>query len=257
LKTFTVSGASKRGWTTWLTGAVDRRATAIAPIVIDVLNMAPQMRHQIATWGAVSEEIADYRDRGLIEKLESEPGVALRNIIDPFSYRHVLTQPKLIIIGTNDRYWPLDSLNLYWNDLHGPKYVLYVPNNGHGIKDLSRLAGTLNAFHHHAARGFELPKIDWNFQEVGESLVLNVQSDVEPKTVMSWTTRSEDKDFRDEQWQSAPVSLEDGSYRIELNGDDGQYQALFAEAAFDCEGVPFFLSTNVRIVAPNGEKQGQ
>ena len=47
-----------------------------------------------------------------------------------------LKQPKLLLLGTNDRYWPLDALNVYWDGLPGDKYVTYVPNNGHGLKDL-------------------------------------------------------------------------------------------------------------------------
>ena len=143
---FTVAGASKRGWTTWLTGAVDARATALAPIVIDVVNMGAQMKHASDTWGAPSPEIAPYTERHLPERLASPGGQSLLDIVDPYSYRHSLLQPKLIINGTNDKYWPLDALNLYWSELQGEKYILYVPNQGHDIKDYDRVIGSLVAF---------------------------------------------------------------------------------------------------------------
>ena len=118
VETFTITGASKRGWTTWLTGAVDDRAVAIAPMVIDMLNMSQHTKLQRASFGGKSsEQIDDYE--GLDEQIDTPRGVALRKIVDPWEYRERLTQPKLVILGTNDRYWPLDACNLYWNDLAG------------------------------------------------------------------------------------------------------------------------------------------
>src|SRR5690606_18387411 len=131
IERFTVSGGSKRGWTTWLTGAVDPRAATLVPLVIDVLIFTEHKHYQPAVCGTPSEQISPYTRRGLVDVLESDAGEALRRIVDPYSYRHALTQPKLIVLGTNDEYFPPDSLNLYWEGLPAPKHVLYLPNQGH------------------------------------------------------------------------------------------------------------------------------
>src|SRR5262245_3228548 len=71
--TFTITGASKRGWTTWLTGAVDDRAVAIAPMVIDMLNMSQHTKLQRVSFGGEpSEQINDYR--GLDEFIDTPRG---------------------------------------------------------------------------------------------------------------------------------------------------------------------------------------
>ena len=63
---FIVAGASKRGWTTWLTAAVDQRVVAIAPVVIDTLNMRAQMPRQLKALGDYSSPLTPYSSRGLL-----------------------------------------------------------------------------------------------------------------------------------------------------------------------------------------------
>ena len=251
IERFTISGGSKRGWTTWLTGAVDSRAAAIAPMVIDVLNMGPQMQHQVATWGAPSRMIHDYTQRGIDKKFPTDEGKALLSIVDPYSYRERLTQPKLIILGTNDPYWPLDALNLYWDGLVGQKHVLYIPNNGHGLKDVPRLVGGLSALHQQAAGGKSLPKLQWKFRPEATHLALDVASDVAPERVDTWIATAPTKDFREAQWKSTPARRTKDGYVCELQLPATGYASMFGEYVFQGENsLPYYLSTGVKIVEP-------
>jgi PhoPQ-activated pathogenicity-related protein len=259
---FTVTGASKRGWTTWLTSAVDRRVAALAPMVIDMLNMTPQMKHQVESFGTYSEQLQDYTSKGLQNFLATEGGQKLATIVDPYNYRDRISQPKLIILATNDRYWPLDALNLYWDGLTGEKYILYVPNNGHGIKDFVRLVGGLNALHQHTANGKKLPKLDWNFVERNGRLHLKVTSDKAPNQMQIWTAASKSRDFREAQFVSKPMTADGDAYFFDMPVPESGYVALLGEAVFNGERVPYYLSTNVRIVGkgasePPGRKDAE
>jgi PhoPQ-activated pathogenicity-related protein len=87
IEKFIVAGASKRGWTTWLTAAVDQRVGAIAPVVIDVLNMRAQMPRQLQAFGAYSSRLAAYSSRGLLPIPETPTGQRLLSMVDPWAYR--------------------------------------------------------------------------------------------------------------------------------------------------------------------------
>lgn len=255
IEQFTVTGASKRGWTTWLTAAVDARVRALAPMVIDVLNMAPQMKHQLETWGKFSEQIEDYTKRGIQSHLSDKPGEALRGIVDPYSYRQSLIQPKLILLGTNDRYWTLDALNLYWSGLEGEKHVLYVPNQGHGLNDPQRIVGSVAALHRHSVGELALPKLNWDLAANDGKLRLQVKSSASPSHALAWIATSPTRDFREAKWTSEKLELVDGAYRYALPVPESGYAAMLGELKFDSGSLPYYLSTNVQIApAPKKEK---
>ncbi len=251
---FTVTGASKRGWTTWLTSAVDDRVECLAPMVIDVLNMQPQMRHQLETWGTYSEEIADYTDRGLQERTETELGKRLNSIVDPYEYRARITQPKLILLGTNDRYWPVDALNLYWDGLAGEKHVLYVPNRGHDLGDFDRVLSSIAALHLAAAERIILPKFEWTVEPGSDGISLELASDMPAAHMRAWIATSEDKDFRDATWTSKELTTAGLSAQHDEPRPQSGFLAVFGEAVYEHANPPltYYLSTNLQLVGSDG-----
>ena len=231
----------------------DAPVKSIAPMVFDILNMVPQLEHQKKAWGKVSYKIDDYTELDLPNKLGTERGKQLTAMVDPFRYRRRLTMPKLILLGTNDHYWPLDALNLYWRELQGPKYILYVPNNRHDLQDLVRVSGSICALHRSAVTGVPLPELKWNFAGLPGGTTLRLESDTPPTKVLAWVATSDQRDFRKATWKSFPVSKNGKAYQYRLTTNGERFTAMFAEAQFAGESLPYFLSTNVKIIESSPE----
>lgn len=249
---FTVTGASKRGWTTWLVSAVDPRVKGLAPMVIDTLNMDAQLKHQLASYGKPSQQIEDYTELDLHHRMMSEEGVNLRKIVDPYSYRDQITQPKLIFLGTNDAYWTVDSLNLYWDDLKGQKYVVYVPNADHDLaNDWLRIFGGLRALRRHVDDQKPLPNLDWNYTEAtgDKPLTLDVSPNEKAAMVKLWMADAPTRDFRQSKWTSKVVPRDEAGKAIsEIARPATGYRAAFAEVTYSHDKVPFYLSTTMRVL---------
>ncbi|MGQ9690331.1 MAG: PhoPQ-activated protein PqaA family protein [Thermoproteota archaeon] len=247
LEGLVATGASKRGWTTWLISAVDKRVKAIAPMVFDNLNFLEQMKHQTECYGTYSEQIGNYVDLKPIELLESEIGRRLAEIVDPYSYRERIKIPKLIVNGTNDRYWTVDSLNLYYDDLIGEKHVLYIPNSGHALEDRRRVINSISALTRSVITGSRLPEVKIELED--DDRILRFNSDDEPLYVDLWTASSEGMDFRGSNWASYPVPKEHDSYALPLVGVN-KYLGAFAEALYVMNEKTFNLSTKMLILKP-------
>ncbi len=244
-KGFVITGASKRGWTSWLTPVADKRVIATAPIVINVLNFPEQMKYQLETWGEYSEQIADYTSKGLIKPNgpETPREKQLWSMMDPYVYRKQLTLPKLMVVGTNDPYWVVDAMNLYWDGLEGPKYTLQVPNAGHGLDDGRDAAlTTVAVFFRHQAGGLDLPQLDWKYTPQTAEVQLSMKSNLAPVGVRFWSANSDDKDFRNEEWTSKPLEVVNGSFTGYHPKGKG-HVAIFGEYQFKLGSLPYSLTT--------------
>jgi PhoPQ-activated pathogenicity-related protein len=251
IDSFVVTGASKRGWTTWLTAAVDQRVMGIVPRVFDMLNIPAQLPHQREAWGEYSEMLGPYTDPGLPAALATGGGRRLIEMVDPYSYLTQLTAAKLIVLGTNDRYWSLDALNLYWSDLPDPKRVIYVPNAGHGLPESGWHDSLLCFFRHVAARE-PLPQPAWQRTREGNLLRLGAGGSTRPISARLWYARSPSRDFREARWQMLDVSHDDRQSVGELPLSQDAFTAAFLDAQYDDALGSCRLSSQITIEPPQG-----
>ncbi|MGC8738327.1 MAG: PhoPQ-activated pathogenicity-related family protein [Candidatus Hydrogenedens sp.] len=247
IKRFVLTGGSKRGWTTWLTSATgDPRVVAIAPVVIDVLNMKQQMLHQLECYGTFSSEIEDYTRLKIPQRMHSPKGEQLLSIVDPYSYRNSLTLPKLIILGTNDPYWTVDSANLYFPGLPAPKYLCYQPNTGHDVSP-SGIA-TLAEFFLKIKEKKSFPSISW---EVSKRNVITVKWDNPEGTAYLWKADSNNRDFRNSKWESAPLKGK-GKAKAKLSEPRTGWSAYYIEVRFPGSfGNPYSICTQMKVLPEN------
>ncbi len=248
VKGFVITGASKRGWTSWLTPVVDKRVVGTAPIVIDTLNFSEQMKNQKATWGKYSEQIADYTSKGLVHpsgEAETPQEKRLWKMMDPYTYRKRLTLPKLVVVGTNDPYWVVDAMKFYWSGLVGPKYSLQVPNAGHGLDGGRDLAlTTIAVFFQHVVVKNPAPQVSWTFKNKGDNqLAIEVQSDQEPESIHLWQATSRNKDFRPSKWTSRAIQEDETTLKIPEAG----HIAVFVEFRFKDFRTPYSLTSLVHV----------
>jgi PhoPQ-activated pathogenicity-related protein len=259
---FIVSGGSKRGWTSWLTAAADPRVKAIAPLVIDTLNMRAQMPHQVKSFGTYSEQIADYTRLGLTSLKETPEVKRLFDIVDPYSYRDQLTLPKLLINGNNDPYWAVDALNLYWDDLKGDKWVSYVPNAGHNLQqkdkdgnvDRTRVVSALSVFARQQIAGKSLPQLQWKHDDADGKMRLTVQAMPAPASTRLWAARAPTLDFRKAEWVEQPAVLKDGTVTGEVAPPAKGCLAFYGDLEYELDGMKYHLSTQIRVAGKPEEK---
>lgn len=201
---WTVSGASKRGWTTWLVGAVDQarpveeqRVKGIVPIVLNGLNFAKTLKHQYQCYGGWSWTMAAFVDAGFTGRIDSEEIQYLWDLIDPYTYiPRFVDLPKLVMSMTGDEFFVLDS-SRYWmermKEEGGEVHNSLHPDADHSsVTALPSLIPSLAGFVSNVAAGRKNPNVEWEMNYDSASIVLTIPEEYADldRTVVLWKSHT-------------------------------------------------------------------
>ena len=170
---FAVTGASKRGWTTWDVAAMDTtgRVAVIAPVVLDALNFVAVEHHQWRSYGGWSFFLSDYYEQNITARYDDPNMVKLQEIEDPFFYADRLTLPKLVVNAAADEFQQPDDTHYWWSDMPEPKHFLMMPNTEHfTITGFAQCLPAIGTWILHHINQLTVPEVYWTIsKETGVS----------------------------------------------------------------------------------------
>ena len=247
---FVVNGVSKRGWTTWMAAATgDKRIVAIAPMVIDILNMPVNVAYQKHMYGQYSYEIQDYVNLGLTETATNPEGKALVEMVDPYSYRQRFTMPKIVFMGSNDPYWTADAVKNYIDDIPGHTLLNYTPNAGHDLRGGKEASNTLEAFFHQTIHKQRYPSCQHSASLQGNEAQVNLQTRRgQLVKVEIWEAESATKDFRKAEFHAKEFPLPTRkAFSVPVSLPATGFKAFFVRLYYKhpTEQEPYTISTRM------------
>lgn len=251
---FVVAGASKRGWTTWLVGAVDKRVVGIVPVVISVLNVEQTAIHHWRALGYFSPALQDYVDARLIPDQIGKPGLAGVNLIEePLNYqdRPTMKIPKYVINAVGDEYFPPDNTRYGYSKVADPKRLRMIPNANHSMAGTD-IMESVTAFHDAVINRRPIPDYSWEVRADG---AIVARTNGKPTEVRLWQgTNPKARDFRVDTLGKSFTSTvltpqPDGSWVGAVLKPASGYTAYFVELTFPSGGkYPLKFTTEVQVI---------
>ena len=206
---WSVGGASKRGWTTWMVGAAAPvcawcpKVVAITPLVpiVPYLNHSVHLQHRAL--GGFTFAFRDYLDAGVLHRFDTPEFAQLLSVVDPSNYLDRLALiPKLAVVSSDDEFMQLDWTEHGWLQIPGETKMLVVPNSEHslatGIPELIKTMGAFIGSVAASQTSADRPTFTYHKGTNG-SLSVNLTSGVEPEHVYlrhAQTLSNARRDFR-------------------------------------------------------------
>ncbi len=250
LKSYVVGGASKRGWTTWTTAAVDDRVVGIVPVVIDLLNLVPSFEHHWRNYGFWAPAVGDYEREGVMDWVGTPEFERMMEITEPYSFRKEYDMPKLLISAAGDEFFQPESWKFYWDSLPGEKHVMYVPNSGHDVGDSDALPNMI-AFYGSILNQTARPNYEWRIE--GDRILVKTDPANQPISVKLWSALNPlSRDFRIDvfgpNWVAEEIKMpENGELEVLMKTPEEGFRGYFVELTYAGKS-PLKVTTGVEVL---------
>ncbi|CUG89209.1 GPI-anchored surface protein, putative [Bodo saltans] len=197
---FIVSGASKRGWTTWLVGATDykNRILAIVPVVLDALDFNSFIHRQWKSYNAFTFALQPYADFGLTAATLLPRFASWSTEIDPYFYRQRLTMPKLAINAVGDEFQLLDDQAHWVHDMPGEMKTILIKDADHIlITNFDLVIKTAVSFCQSVVFGITRPTYTWSIDSLSGQITVTTSVAPVSVSLVQTTIATRMRDFRD------------------------------------------------------------
>jgi PhoPQ-activated pathogenicity-related protein len=201
------SGASKRGWTSWMVGAATPTAglplvLGIAPLVPIVPDLVAEIHRQWMSYNGFTFAFEDYVEVNLTQMVDSPDFAGALKIIDPMYYGDRLGEiPKVVVLSSDDEFMQMDWSDIWYDKLTGEKHLLIAPNSEHSLATgIPEILATMSAFVTSLAHGkTERPNFEYERDTTNGAITVTIpEGMVHGKVVLrhAQTMQSVRRDFR-------------------------------------------------------------
>lgn len=220
IENWIVSGASKRGWTTWTVGATDPRVVAIAPLVEDLGRLNSQMHSHFQDLGGWTFAFEDYYFENITKMVDTYEFGQMCKHIDPWSYRYKYRDRNILVYPVNtmdDEFFLADDNVQYMEQIKtegirdNQIWQRYLRNAEHSMaihaltnqhiiwsmEDLVLLA--LTPQYKKPAVYFKNTEVDYRDirGRKGKRGIIRLESDTKPEAVNMYFARTQSRKRRD------------------------------------------------------------
>jgi len=207
-----VSGASKRGWTTWMVGATTCTGencvniAGLAPLVPIVPNIRDDMHRQWMSYNGWTFAFSPYTALNLTQYVDSDSFKSMTKHVDPMHHGERLARlPKFVVVSSDDEFMQMDWTNIWYDEFQkfGETHLLIVQDSEHSLATgVPEVVSSLSAALESVAANVTRPTFDYSYNNKTGELEVTIPDEFAAQVdqVRLFHTQTHSAERRDFRW---------------------------------------------------------